>query len=64
MRTERQIKDEILFQERGRNQAFNALNLYRQDLITIGKLSEILGQSPPVVRRVVVEAARKMSNKP
>jgi hypothetical protein len=63
MRTERQIKDEILFQELGRNQAFNALNLYRQDLITIGKLSEILGQSPPVVRRVVVEAARKMSNK-
>ena len=54
------MEAEKVIQKKGIDLAFRAIWLYWKGLITLGKLSETLDQSPPFVRKVFVEAADMM----
>jgi len=51
------------FFKEGHHQALIAIEQYSLGEITIGRLSEILGHSPPIVREIIVRAGDIMSNR-
>ena len=53
---------EEAYYQMGFDHALVALERYSLGDYTIGRLAEFLHQSPPVVREIIVRAAKRMSN--